>query len=1563
MKRNVGKTLAASFALASVLVGTGLATAPAYAEPVNLALGKTIQASKDYYHENGRRLTDGKKTNPKTDRWMTEAPKSETHWALLDLGKTTTVDHFVATWENAQNSAKSFKIYVSDNKDSMGDPVYQTTDNKNAVSDIKLQTPASGRYVKLEVNETNGAYGVSCMELEAYNGDAPVGGQQEGVNVASKRPVTASASYHNTASRLTDGNMDKDDGRWMTEKAPTQWAVIDLGAVKDLDSFRITWENAQNHASDFNIYVSETESNGGAKSWGQPVKAIKGNKDAVSNIKLETTARGRYIKLEVTKVEGWNAVSAIEFEACKGDFKAPEKKPADYLNDITVDPVTKDTAKLSYHLPAAPEGYEIKYNGTDYEQVIGADATIFHPIADVTVKASFKIQNKTDKTDYAFREIDVRVPGTMPAPANANPSPQILPELREWVGSTGKFTGAKRVVFADASLQEMAQAFANDFKVITGQQLQVVQGSQASAGDILFKLGADKNKGLGDEGYFLTAETDKIVVSAEQVAGANWGGKTILQGVKQSGDNSFPCGTTRDYPLHRVRGLILDVGRKTFTLDWLKQMTEQMAWFKMNDFQVHLNDNFIGLENCEDPMQAYSGFRLESDVKKGGNNGKNQADLTSTDVWYTKEGFKEFIEHSKALGVNIIPEIDTPAHSLALTKVRPDLRSGTSGRQNDHLDLKNQYNESIGFVQDIFGEYMDADKNGTTDASDVFGASDVIHIGADEYNADGNAFRRFNNDMFDYVEDHGKTARVWGSLTSIKGDGTVAVPGVDPETGKRRQIDLWNAGWAHMDKMYEDGFDLIDCNDGDFYIVPNAGYYYDYLGDGNCYNNNLAGVGKFTLPAGDPQVAGGAFAVWNDMCYKSENGMSEYDIYKRIQNSMGLFAANGWGKGGLTVEQAKQRSNSLGDDPTTNFGYKAAADEDGRYSQYNMDDLKDAAGGDADLVDVKDAKIEKVDHKSALKLNGGASYATVEEGAPTTLGLDNSLRVKVKRTTASNDEQILFESEYGTIKAVQKETGKVGFTRENRDYSFNYTLPVNEWVELEFKNRFEFVDLYVNGSLVDSVGSSKRKDVKATAMFPVQTVGSKTHAFQGYVDDIRISASAGEGASATTMALDYAVMKACAVLENQQIAGMDELIAQARELMNSANPSQADIDALTAKINALLVGEDGKPNYEVADYCRIDAYKQILGNEVVNAYFTPASLKAVKAAADAVRTDLPASMQDTVNGYELGIERALDSLVPLNGADLNFIPQDQLSATASSFQKDGSDPKNVLDGNPNTIWHSDWNIKKDGHWLNIASAEGMSVNGIVYTPRPEGTNGNIEKYKVEVSFDGKTYKKVKEGELKVNGTTPMTIEFDRQDNVKNVKLTWVKGSNKNAAAAEIQLLNAAAAPDYDGLQGVINVAKAVKKDGSCKHDEFTDATWNALQSEIAKAEKTIADKSGDVNSVYAQKQALAVAFEGLRLRSSQMEEIAPGAPVEPGKPDPEQPNPEQPEPEDHSVPMTPLGPSTPVKPEDNSGSNKPGKGDTLVQTGDNNLLMIGGVAFVAVAAIGGGVIIRKKAQR
>ena len=105
--------------------------------------------------------------------------------------------------------------------------------------------------------------------------------------------------------------------------------------------------------------------------------------------------------------------------------------------------------------------------------------------------------------------------------------------------------------------------------------------------------------------------------------------------------------------------------------------------------------------------------------------------------------------------------------------------------------------------------------------------------------------------------------------------------------------------------------------------------------------------------------------------------------------------------------------------------------------------------------------------------------------------------MKVKRTDATSDkDQILFESPYGSIQAVQAKTGKVGITRENHDYSFNYTLPMNEWVELEFKNEgMGKVSLYVNGELKETIGRDGNNKLKATCMFPVKRIGSKTNAF------------------------------------------------------------------------------------------------------------------------------------------------------------------------------------------------------------------------------------------------------------------------------------------------------------------------------------------------------------------------------------------------------------------------------------------------------------------------------------
>ena len=68
-------------------------------------------------------------------------------------------------------------------------------------------------------------------------------------------------------------------------------------------------------------------------------------------------------------------------------------------------------------------------------------------------------------------------------------------------------------------------------------------------------------------------------------------------------------------------------------------------------------------------------------------------------------------------------------------------------------------------------------------------------------------------------------------------------------------------------------------------------------------------------------------------------------------------------------------------------------------------------------------------------------------------------------------------------------------------------MPVNEWVELEFKNEQNKTYLYVNGELRDVLGDDERvegRPLLATTMFPIERIGSTKNAFTGYVDDVRL---------------------------------------------------------------------------------------------------------------------------------------------------------------------------------------------------------------------------------------------------------------------------------------------------------------------------------------------------------------------------------------------------------------------------------------------------------------------------
>lgn len=112
-----------------------------------------------------------------------------------------------------------------------------------------------------------------------------------------------------------------------------------------------------------------------------------------------------------------------------------------------------------------------------------------------------------------------------------------------------------------------------------------------------------------------------------------------------------------------------------------------MAYYKMNTLQVHLNDNAFKQYFEHDWNKTYGAFRLESEFFPG---------LTARDGYYTKKEFIDFQLMADSLGVEIIPEIDVPAHSLALTHFRSEIGSAEYGM--DHLDLSNRKLTSLSTV-------------------------------------------------------------------------------------------------------------------------------------------------------------------------------------------------------------------------------------------------------------------------------------------------------------------------------------------------------------------------------------------------------------------------------------------------------------------------------------------------------------------------------------------------------------------------------------------------------------------------------------------------------------------------------------------------------------------------------------------------------------------------------------------------------------------------------------------------------------------------------------------------
>ena len=123
-----------------------------------------------------------------------------------------------------------------------------------------------------------------------------------------------------------------------------------------------------------------------------------------------------------------------------------------------------------------PAKYDMEW-GCNFEQVVGADGTIYTPLVDTKVEISVTVWEKADVTNKGSATVELTIPGEHSA-NEGNEKPVVVPELAQWYssaeqqGKTFRLTPNSRIV-AEGDFLSVAGAYYGRRSSFSGYQLAV----------------------------------------------------------------------------------------------------------------------------------------------------------------------------------------------------------------------------------------------------------------------------------------------------------------------------------------------------------------------------------------------------------------------------------------------------------------------------------------------------------------------------------------------------------------------------------------------------------------------------------------------------------------------------------------------------------------------------------------------------------------------------------------------------------------------------------------------------------------------------------------------------------------------------------------------------------------------------------------------------------------------------------------------------------------------------------------------------------------------------------
>lgn len=1102
-------------------------------------------------------------------RWSCDAMKTGTsedqeqtpQWLVIDLeAPETDVDSITINFYKKVWGAQ-YKIQTA-----------STNDEDTEWKDVKSIEHASGsladdyveeitdvgtldRYVRFyfeKVNPQAAGTGVSIREIEIMGKQLVTG------NISLDKSVEVSTVENAMPQNVGDNTVDGDSAtRWSSEKMKengitdddaqtAQWLVIDLGTdqsvVDDIkiDFYLKVWATK---------YRIETAASRDAESWTTVAEVDRTSSDGAddqtdtfSGNQLLTTDLQRYVRFYFEKINvnaGGTGVSVREitingtqpYVSTPGESMTAEE----VMQGITEIPaLTADSTKVE--LPDVPEGFEIAVIGSDKEQVISNDGVITdRNIGDrevtILVEVSSVTENDEEEADTARKNFTLTVPSKnafypeyFPAVDNPNSKPAVIPTLQEWYGYEGNYTlsAESRIVINDAAnvgLQAAAENMQGDLEEFAGVKPEIVSGTaaDASSADIYIESQTEDIYDTGDEGYFMTTDENGVRIYSSTYTGALYGTVTAEQILWQDdGNDNIPCGVIRDYPDYEIRSVMFDVGRIPHRLQYLQDYTKILTWYKMNEFQLHLNDDFTYSPEGLPSGSEWNGMhRLESDAFPSLT--ENQAytgerfeyfNEVYGDPVYTKDDYRNLEDMANAGGIDLIPEIDTPSHSNAYIRYaqeNPDEIDWLGPIQSNNnaqmlaLDI-NSSNANEAAKAQTARKFMEALYDDYLGGDDPVFSGDTVNIGADEYwdKSNPEAYRQYVVFLDELMQKYGKTTRMWGALKLFPGETEISPDNII--------LDIWATYEDDPIARLEDGFRVVNFPQPYLYTTPGRDHK-DMIVEEWLFKNWDPTIfnGNIRAEAGEPLLLGAKASIWGD---EFREGIVEADLHERALRSVAMVAEKTWGGSEKTDDYIayQETFDRLQEGPGTQIAMTIDSQTD-VVADYDMSrteetdgtiTVKDSSGNGYD-AQVTNGKVVEVDGEMMIEFDGSTVMTTPLQ----TLAYPYTVSFDVKASEGNTEDSLLFSGYDGQLLAKGLDNDYISLNRSFYHQSFDYEIPEDESVTVTIVGTARNTKMYVDGQLVKMLYSSdsgKSDEYFSTFVFPMEEIGENFH---GYIGNIK----------------------------------------------------------------------------------------------------------------------------------------------------------------------------------------------------------------------------------------------------------------------------------------------------------------------------------------------------------------------------------------------------------------------------------------------------------------------------